>query len=168
MHLFWGDTVERVEQNIAEMRVLAAKYGRAEEIGFGMRLQIVCRQDEADAWDVAEGLVRNVTDEQKEVIRTHFANSVANQRVRQLADEYGEMIAPHMWTGLTKARPGAGIVIVGTPEQCAETLQGYIDIGCHSFCMSGYLHDEEAERFGKWVRPLLSDRNPGRLKPLAA
>jgi alkanesulfonate monooxygenase len=166
VHLFWGDTVERVDRNISEMRALAGKYGRAEEIGFGMRLQIVCRQEEAEAWDVAENLVRNVTDEQKEIIKTQFANSVANQRVRQLADEYGEMIAPHMWTGLTKARPGAGIVIVGTPEQCAETLQGYIDIGCHSFCMSGYLHDEEAERFGKWVRPLLCDHNPGRLKRL--
>lgn len=168
VHLFWGDTVERIAANISEMRALADKYGRRDEIGFGMRLQIVCREDEGEAWEVAENLVRNVTDEQKEVIRTHFANSVANQRVRQLADEYGEMIAPHMWTGLTKARPGAGIVIVGTPEQCAETLQGYIDVGCHSFCMSGYLHDEEAERFGKWVRPLLCERNPGRLKPLAA
>ncbi len=168
VHLFWGDTVERVESNIAEMCALAGRYGRADDIGFGMRLQIVCREDENEAWDVAEGLVRNVTDAQREVIRTHFANSVANQRVRQLAEEYGKMIAPNMWTGLTQARPGAGIVIVGTPEQCAETIQGYIDIGCHSFCMSGYLHDAEAERFGKWVRPLLCELNPGRLKPLAA
>ena len=168
VHLFWGDTVERVESNIAEMCALAGQYGRADDIGFGMRLQIVCREDEKEAWNVAEGLVRNVTDAQREVIRTHFANSVANQRVRQLAEEYGKMIAPNMWTGLTQARPGAGIVIVGTPEQCAETIQGYIDIGCHSFCMSGYLHDAEAERFGKWVRPLLCELNPGRLKPLAA
>ena len=166
VHLFWGDTVERIAQNIADLRQLAAKHGRSDEIGFGMRLQILCRETEAEAWDVAEGLIRNVTDEQKEVIRTHYAASVANQRVRQLAAEYGKMIAPNMWTGLTQARPGAGIVIVGTPEQCAQTLQNYIDIGCHSFCLSGYLHDEEAERFGRWVRPLLVERNPGRIKPL--
>lgn len=168
VHLFWGDTVDQISKNIVEIRELAAKYGRADKIGFGMRLQILCRETEAEAWDVAEGLIRNVTDEHKEMIRTTYAASVANQRVRQLAAEYGKFIAPHMWTGLTQARPGAGIVIVGTPEQCADTLQGYIDVGCHSFCLSGYLHDEEAERFGKWVRPLLVERNPGRMKALAA
>jgi alkanesulfonate monooxygenase len=166
VHLFWGDTIERIETNIADISARAAKYGRADDIGFGMRLQIICREDEAEAWEVAEGLVRNVTDAQRHIIDTHYANSAANQRVRQLAREYGKLIGPHLWTGLTQARPGAGIVIVGTPEQCAETLQGYIDVGCHSFCLSGYLHDAEAERFGKWVRPLLEARNPGRIKPL--
>ena len=91
---------------------------------------------------------------------------MANQRVQQLSAEYGEMLAPNLWTGLTAARPGAGIVIVGTPEQCAETLQKYIDIGCHSFCLSGYLHDEEAARVGNWVRPILCANNPGRIKDL--
>jgi alkanesulfonate monooxygenase len=164
VHLFWGDSVEKIESNISSMKNLAAKYGRENDIGFGMRLQIICRENEKEAWDVAEGLVRDVTEEQREVIRTHFANSVANQRVRQLAEEYGKMISPNMWTGLTQARPGAGVVIVGNPEQCAKTLQDYIDIGCHSFCLSGYLHDKEAERFGNWVRPLLDKKNPGRMK----
>ena len=40
----------------------------------------------------------------------------------------------------------------------------YIDIGCHSFCLSGYLHDDEAIRFGKWVKPILEEKNPERLK----
>ena len=30
-------------------------------------------------------------------------------------------------------------------------------------CGSGYLHDEEAERFGKWVMPILRDRNNERM-----
>ena len=60
-------------------------------------------------------------------------------------------------------RPGAGIAVVGNPEQCADTLQKFIDLGCHSFCLSGYLHDEEAERFGKWVMPILRERNRERM-----
>ena len=128
-----------------------------------MRLLIICRETEAEAWTVAEGLIKNVTDDQKNIIKTHFAGSEANQRVQQLSAEYGEMLGPNLWTGLTKARPGAGIVIVGNPEQCAETLQSYIDIGCHSFCLSGYLHDEEAIRFGGWVKPILESKNPGRM-----
>jgi alkanesulfonate monooxygenase len=159
IHLFWGDTPERIADNMATIRGMAARYGRADTIGFGMRLQILCRETEAEAWDAAHELVRDVTEAQTRYIRTHYASSVANQRVQQLAREHGELISPHLWTGVTRVRPGAGIVVVGNPVQCAETLQHFIDLGCSSFCLSGYLHDEEATRFAKWVRPLLAERN---------
>ncbi|MGE0701574.1 MAG: alkanesulfonate monooxygenase, partial [Hyphomicrobiaceae bacterium] len=55
------------------------------------------------------------------------------------------------------------IAIVGDPQQCADVIQRFVDVGCHSFCLSGYLHDEEALRFGRLVRPLIEARNPGRL-----
>jgi alkanesulfonate monooxygenase len=142
---------------------MAVRYGRAETIGFGMRLQILCRETEAEAWEAAHELVRDVTDAQTRFIRNHYATSVANQRVQQLAREHGELIGPHLWTGVTRVRPGAGIVVVGDPRQCADTIQEFIDLGCTSFCLSGYLHDEEATRFARWVRPLLEERNKGRL-----
>jgi alkanesulfonate monooxygenase len=163
IHLFWGDTPERIAENITTIRGLAARYGRAEKIGFGMRLQILCRESEAEAWDAANELVRDVTEAHTRFIRTHYASSVANQRVQQLALEHGELIGPHLWTGVTRVRPGAGIVVVGNPRQCAATLQQFIDLGCTSFCLSGYLHDAEATRFARWVRPLLAERNPGRM-----
>jgi alkanesulfonate monooxygenase len=164
VHLFWGDTTERIVANMKELSEMAANHGRENELGFGMRLQIVCREHEKDAWEAAEGLVRNVTRERTDYIRTYYAQSVANQRVQELARTMGDLIAPNLWTGLSKARPGAGICIVGNPEQCAGVLQRYIDIGCHSFCLSGYLHDAEAERFQRLVRPILQDRNRGRIK----
>jgi alkanesulfonate monooxygenase len=163
VHLFWGDTFEQVAANMRTIRGLAAKHGREGAIGFGMRLQIICREKEADAWQAAETLVQGVSDKHRQMIQTHFASSVANQRMQQLAREHGDMIGPHLWTGLTKVRPGAGVAVVGDPEQVAETLQRYIDLGCDSFCLSGYLHDEEAERFGRLVRPLLAQHNKGRL-----
>jgi alkanesulfonate monooxygenase len=83
--------------------------------------------------------------------------------VQQLAREHGDLLLPHLWTGITRVRPGAGIAVVGNPAQCAAMLQQFIDAGCHSFCLSGYPHDEEAERFGRLVRPILAERNRGRL-----
>ncbi len=168
VHLFWGDTPTRIADNISTIRGIAARYGRGDAIGFGMRLQILCRETEAEAWDAAHELVRDVTEAQTRYIRTHYASSAANQRVQQLAREHGELIGPHLWTGVTRVRPGAGIVVVGNPDQCADTLQEFIDIGCTSFCLSGYLHDEEATRFGRWVRPLLAERNPGRVPAMRA
>lgn len=163
IHLFWGDTPARIAENMVTIRDMAARHGRAETIGFGMRLQILCRETEAEAWDAAHELVRDVTEAQTRFIRTHYAGSAANQRVQQLAQQHGDLIAPHLWTGVTRVRPGAGIVVVGNPRQCADTLQQFIDLGCSSFCLSGYLHDEEATRFARWVRPLLAERNAGRV-----
>ena len=39
------------------------------------------------------------------------------------------------------------------PEQVAETIHQFVDIGCTEFCLSGYPHHEEAERFGRLVMP---------------
>jgi alkanesulfonate monooxygenase len=96
-------------------------------------------------------------------MKTLYANSVASQRVQQLAREHGDLLLPHLWTGITKVRPGAGIAVVGNPVQCADTPQQFIDAGCHSFCLSGYPHDEEAERFGRLIRPILAANNRARL-----
>jgi alkanesulfonate monooxygenase len=163
IHLFWGDTPERVAENITTIRAMAARHGREPALGFGMRLQICCRETEEQAWDAAHELVRGVTDEQTRKVQANIAGSAANQRVQQLAREHGDLIAPNLWSGLTRARQGAGIMVVGNPAQCAATLQRFIEVGCTSFCLSGYLHDEEAARFARLVRPLLVERNPGRM-----
>jgi len=164
VHLFWGDTPERIEENIKDIRERAAAHGRRDDIGFGMRLQIICRETEEEAMEAADRLIRNIPEAARELLKKDTAESVANQRVQQLAAEKGLWIAPHLWTGLTRFRRGAGIAVVGDPQQCAATLQRFIDAGCHSYCLSGYLHHEEAERFGRMVLPLLAEQNPGMVK----
>ena len=163
VHLFWGDTPERIAENIAAIRDLADKHGRRDAIGFGMRLQIICRETAGEAWAAANALVAKGTDRDRARIIARTATSQANMRVQQLAAEMGEHIAPNLWTGLTKVRQGAGIAIVGDPGQCAAVIQRFIEAGCHSFCLSGYLHDEEAKRFGRLVRPLIAAANPDRM-----
>ena len=58
VHLFWGDLPEKIASNIAEIRQMARAHGRENDIGFGMRLQVICRENEADAWEAADQLVR--------------------------------------------------------------------------------------------------------------
>ena len=155
VHLFWGDLPERIAANIENIRARAAAHGRAGDIGFGMRLQIICRETETEALEAADQLIRNIPEAARERLKQRTANSEANRRVQELAADKGLWIAPHLWSGLTRFRPGAGIAVVGDPQQCADTLRQFVDAGCHSFCLSGYLHDCEAERFGRLVRPLL-------------
>jgi alkanesulfonate monooxygenase len=161
VHLFWGDHPDRIAADMARIRALAAKYGREKQIGFGMRLQIICREREDDAWQAAHTLIASAGKEHQERIKAAFANSAANKRQKELGES--DLLMPHLWTGITKVRSGAGVTIVGNPQQCADTLQKFIDVGCHSFCLSGYLHDAEAERFGRLVLPLLRARNGERM-----
>ena len=115
VHLFWGDLPEKIASNIAEIRQMARAHGRENDIGFGMRLQVICRENEADAWEAADQLVRHATERQKQEIKTLYSKSEANLRVQQLAREHGDLLLPHLWTGITKVRPGAGIAVVGNP-----------------------------------------------------
>lgn len=163
VHLFWGDTPERIGTQIEQIRKLAERYDRGHEIGFGMRLQIICRENEEDAWTAAHSLVAGASEAHKDMVRNMFKVSVANQRMRELSKVEGGMLGANLWTGITTVRSGAGVAVVGNPAQCAATLQQFIDVGCHSFCLSGYLHDQEAERFGRLVRPLLVAQNIDRM-----
>ena len=158
IHLFWGDYPERIGEQIKELRARAAKYGRADELRFAMRLQIICRETEDEAWAFADQLIAGADEGWKDQVKTMMAESVANQRQKELSKTVGRKLTPHLWTGITEVRAGAGVAVVGNPKQVAAQLQEFIDVGCSGFCLSGYPHHEEAERFGRLVMPLLQNR----------
>jgi alkanesulfonate monooxygenase len=158
VYLFWGNTTEQIRADIAAVADRAAAHGRGGSLRYGMRLQVLVREDAAQARRDAEALIANATAgaRQRRMGPQMGAQSHADGRMRRFAveaEEDGWWIGPHLWAGITTVRHGAGVMVVGDPEQVAETLQGYVDLGCTTFCMSGYPHDEEAERFGALVMP---------------
>jgi alkanesulfonate monooxygenase len=52
-------------------------------------------------------------------------------------------------------RGGAGTALVGNPQQVADRIKEYADLGLEYFVLSGYPHLEEAYRFAELVFPLL-------------
>jgi alkanesulfonate monooxygenase len=167
VHLFWGDRPAGIAEKIKDIRRRAEKYDRADAIQFGMRLQIVCEETEDEAWAAAYRLIDGGTrfrlanmragrDSAEGIRRT----SEANRQVWKLLEESGNdmKIHPHLWTGISTVRSGAGIAVVGNPEQVAATLQEFIDAGCTSFCLSGYPHARSARIFSEMVLPLFDGR----------
>src|ERR1700720_3318862 len=100
VHLCLGDLPARIEGNIGEIRELAKRHGRASPLGFGLRLQVICREDERDAWEAADILVRDATERQKQEIQTLYSKSEANLREQQLARGHGDLLLPHLRTGI--------------------------------------------------------------------
>lgn len=163
-YLFWGDTPERTAIKVADVRRRSEGFGK-KSITFGMRMQVCVRETEEEAWAAAYSLIEGTTDRQRDVRKTWRGDSQADSRMYQLTQESRDndyRIAPHLWSGLSTVRGGAGLSVVGNPEQVADTLQQFIDVGCTEFCLSGYPHDEEATRFGDWVMPLVHERNAQR------
>lgn len=167
VHLFWGDKPSVIAGKVKEMRALAAKYGRENAINFGMRLQVICRDTEEAAWEEAYRLISGASKFNFVNMRTGAAavegikkTSDANRRVWELLDESGDdmKIHPHLWTGISTVRVGAGIAIVGNPQQVAATIQEFVDAGCTTFCLSGYPHAEAARHFTQKVMPYFRDR----------
>lgn len=176
VHLFWGDKPDVIAVKVREMRELAAKYGRRDAIHFGMRLQIICRDSEEEAWAEAARLVEGSEKFNFVNMRTGKAaaevirrTSEANRRVWELLDQAGDdmRIHPHLWAGISTVRVGAGIAVVGNPRQVADTLSEFVDAGCTSFCLSGYPHAEAARIFATKVMPFFKGRISDRLPMVA-
>ena len=168
VYLFWGDTVENTAAKIEEVRARAAAYGRADRLRFGMRLQVVVREDEDDAWAAADALIANATDAARAHRERMWEQSEGNDRMLELTKVEDYRIAPHLWSGLSTVRPGAGVAVVGNPEQVAATLEQFIEIGCTEFCLSGSPHAREARRFGELVMPYFASRRAPELAPARA
>ncbi len=118
-----------------------------------MRLQIICRETEAQALAAAEKLIHNVPEAARERLK-QAPTSQANRRVQLVEEGYG---LRHIYDGLTRFRRGAGIA-VWQSTTVADTLQVHIDAGLSLIvCLSK--DSAEAERFGRLVQPMMA-RNP--------
>ena len=117
VYLAWGDTVGHIAQTFAVAKRAAADHGREHELRLGVRIQVCVRDDEEQAWRDAEALIADVTDEQRERRITSQLESHIDARMKELARAGEHRIGPHLWSGLTTARGGGAVMIVGNPEQ---------------------------------------------------
>lgn len=160
--LTWGEPVETVAERIVPVREKAEAAGR--EISCGLRIHVISRDTEEEAWLEADRILAAIDPEQVAAAREKFARmeSTAQARMTDLSHGAGEtldrdalVIAPNLWAGVGLVREGAGTAIVGSHEQVAERLLEYRDVGIDEFILSGYPHLEEALNFGENVRPIL-------------
>jgi alkanesulfonate monooxygenase len=159
--LMWPDTMEGVASVIADLRARAAGYGR--ELRFGYRAHVIVRETEAAARAAARRLLSRLEPDAGERIRrqsldTSSAGNARQAELRGEADDEG-YAEPNLWTGIGRARSGAGAAIVGDPDQVLAKLQAYQALGLEAFILSGYPHAAEADLFARHVLPRL-DHGP--------
>ncbi len=157
VYLTWGEPPDQVEDKIKRVRKLAEAKGR--QVRFGIRLHVIVRQTEREAWNAADELIRYVDDETIAQAQKVFArfDSVGQRRMAELHRGKREEleISPNLWAGIGLVRGGAGTALVGDPETVAARMKQYAEFGIDTFILSGYPHLEEAYRVAELVFPLL-------------
>ncbi|MDR3178004.1 MAG: alkanesulfonate monooxygenase [Campylobacteraceae bacterium] len=163
-YLSWGEPPHLVAEKIADIKKRAEKYGRT--VRFGLRVNIIVRESEEEAWRAAEEIISHLNPDTIEKAKRNFAqiDSVGQKRLNELHgwDKNRLEISPNLWAGIGLVRRGAGTAIVGDPKIVAERLQEYASLGIDTFVLSGYPHLEEAVRFAELVFPLLADKKPNK------
>lgn len=157
VYLTWGEPLAQVKEKIAQVQAKAAALGR--KVRFGIRLHVIVRETNEEAWQAADRLISHLDDAtiakaQAALART---DSVGQQRMAALHQGKREQleIAPNLWAGVGLVRGGAGTALVGDGPTIAARMQEYADLGIETFILSGYPHLEEAYRVGELLFPHL-------------
>lgn len=155
--LTWPDTVAAVGETVTDMRARADRHGRS--LGYGLRSHVIVRETEAEARAAADRLVSQLDADTGEAIRnrsldTKSAGVSRQNELREAADDAG-YAEPNLWTGIGRARSGAGSAIVGDPDQVLAKLRAYQDVGIDAFILSGYTLIGECDLFARYVLPEL-------------
>lgn len=156
-YLTWGEPPVDVAAKVDHVRGLAEKAGRA--VSFGIRLHVIVRETNDEAWADADRLISRLDDKTIAEAQKVFArmDSVGQSRMSRLHGGRRDKleISPNLWAGVGLVRGGAGTALVGDAATVAERIDEYRRIGIDTFILSGYPHLEEAYRFGELVLPLL-------------
>jgi alkanesulfonate monooxygenase len=145
---------------IDDQRARAARHGR--RLRFGYRAHVIVRATEEEAREAAHRLLSRLDALTGAAIRARSldTSSAGNRRqseLREDADDEG-FVEPNLWTGIGRARSGAGAAIVGDPDQVRAKLHAYMELGMESFILSGYPHAAEGDLFARHVLPHLEHR----------
>lgn len=159
VYLAWGEPPNQLTEVIDDVRERAARRGRT--IRFGIRLHIIVRETEAQAWDAANETIKYVTDDAIAAFQAAMAkgsDSVGQARMSALhkGSRANLEVSPNLWAGIGLVRTGAGTALVGDPDTIAERLEEYAQLGVDTVIASGYPHLEEAYRVAELLFPKLN------------
>ena len=157
VYLTWGEPPSAVASKISEMKRRAAAFGRT--LRFGIRLHVIVRETNDEAWRAANELLRYVDDKTIQAAQAAFSRLDSEGQRRMVALHGGRRenleVSPNLWAGVGLVRGGAGTALVGSPEVVAERMLEYRELGIETFILSGYPHLEEAYRTAESLFPLL-------------
>lgn len=158
VYLMWPDTTAKVSSVIVDLQLRARQFGRS--LRFGWRSHVIVRETEREAREAARRLLSRLDPVIGDAIRAKSLDATSTgvkrqSELRSSSDDEG-YIEQNLWTGVGRARSGAGIAIVGDPDQVTAKLHELADAGVSTFILSGYPHLKECDLFARYVLPRIN------------
>ncbi|MEK5185208.1 LLM class flavin-dependent oxidoreductase [Solibacillus sp. FSL W7-1324] len=160
VYMLWGETLETTKEELETVVKLAKEKNR--DLSYSVSFQVVLGETEEAAFENANKIISQVD---PEVLAAKHANTLSNgavgvNRLHQLMLESKDnnfVIAPNIWAGLTQVLSGNSIALVGTPQQVAERIVEFVDLGFDKVLLRGFPHLEVIEEIGEKVIPLVHE-----------
>lgn len=162
-YALWGEPLDEARQLIRGVRSEAASHGRS--IRFSVSFRPILAETEAAAWARADHILAET---RRLRVQAGFARGGPHQsegarRLLNAADR-GDVVDERLWTAVAResgARSNS-TALVGTPEQVAQALLRYVDLGVGTLLIRGFDPLEDAVDYGREliprVRQLVAER----------
>jgi alkanesulfonate monooxygenase len=161
IYALWGEPLDQARETIAKVRAAAAKHGRADQIRFTLAFRPLVAPTEAEAWDRADVILDKIKQG-----KTPFGMpgssklpmNVGSVRLREAAAR-GRVLDKRLWTEVAGASGAGGnsTALVGDPEQVADSLLDYYDIGVDNFLIRCFDPLADTAFFGTHVIPIVRE-----------
>jgi alkanesulfonate monooxygenase len=181
VYAFWGEPRDAVAARMATIDQAAAAVGRTLRYSISLRPIIAATEDEA--WEKAEWIAAE-TAARIELAKERMAGhkdtytglggernatfsvnrdtggttSVGRKRLIEMSADK-DVHDERLWMKVANLTGAAGnsTALVGTPEQVAEAMLRYYDIGCTTLLLKGFDPLPDAVDFGKQLLPLVRE-----------
>ena len=179
VYAFWGEPRDQVAARMETINLAAAKVGRS--LRYSLSLRPIIADTEEEAWEKAEWIAEETAvriELVKERMKGHQdtyqglggqrnatysvdratsgTTSVGRKRLIQMSADQ-DIYDERLWMKVANLTGAAGnsTALVGTPEQVAEAMLRYYDIGITTLLLKGFDPLADAIDFGKRLIPLL-------------
>ena len=155
VYALWGESLAQARELTTRVRAEAAKHGR--NVRFSVSFRPILAETEDKAWARAEAILAE-TRRLRVVQGFGRGGPQQSEGARRLlaAAEKGARVDKRLWTAIaqeTGARSNS-TALVGTPEQVADALLDYHDLGVSTFLIRGFDPLEDATDYGRALIPL--------------
>jgi alkanesulfonate monooxygenase len=157
VYALWGEPLAAVKERIDDVWTQAAAFGRRPRISVSFRP--ILAPTEAKAWERARAILARVLETAAPIVGEGPGIRPQAEGARRLVDfaRQGDVHDKRLWTPIAAAMGGAGntTALVGTPEQVAEALMDYYDLGVTTFLIRGFDPLNDAIDYGRELIPLV-------------
>lgn len=158
----WGEPRASIAERVADVRQRIMAVGRdPAEMRFSLSARPILAETEDKAWQRAEEILDRVQRATAGRITPGVPTRLQSEgawRLLRFAAE-GNVHDERLWMPIATASGASGSTtcLVGTPQQVADALLAYYDLGCSAFIIRGFDPLADAADYGKELIPLVRE-----------